>query len=247
MPLFLSDPPPLWVPPRPAIIRSAKDLAPPLALGSVLPGIGAAAGHLLAPLRTLTEIDYNTSNTTSLSLGTIQAGDVALVFDFPYTVASPAVPSGYTAILTQSGSDGFNTFLHYIYYRILTGAETTVSVNNGDTQDHSAVIIVRGNRPIMGVNVPAANFQHTTGNPTAQTVTVAGNQRPMMVWAAYSGDSSIITPTNSPTMDLDDINSGFRQVGRLYYGANDTPADQSWDTGDTGTFTQLSSGLISFF
>ncbi len=69
----------------------------------------------------ITRVGTGTASTTTVTLPTTQAGDLCIIFAYRATTTAPALPSGWTSILTKSGT----ACSCRVGYKYATGASTT--------------------------------------------------------------------------------------------------------------------------
>ena len=196
MPLYLPDSSPaLWVPPRPAFVRSARDLLPPPALGLVLPGIGGAAlaglssGIQYVGGKTFDVVGSTGTSTVSLTdltggLGAAPAIGDCIVIGWGFRNIGGinrdiATTTGYTEIadLYQAETDGAELG---VFLKHLSAADTDVTLGtSGGTTNRKAGCIkvfrgVSSSTPQDVAAVTAQSANSLLANPPSITPVTVG-------------------------------------------------------------------------
>lgn len=212
----------------------------------IVPGIGAAVGHLageLAPLQ-VSSFDSSTSTGTTVDLPAgCQVGDFAVMYWHAWngvssTPGDVAAPSGWDTHQSQvQNHNGFTVegSRGKLMSKVLDAGDISAGTFTGfnGTQDHKIIQVFRGNRPFASAAANTGGGQLTGGNPTAQACNASGGDVPIVVvgvvglennTAAFSTASPAFDGTTA-TADADMI-AGYK----IY---NTAPQDHSIDMGDT--------------
>lgn len=166
-------PPPLWIPPKPAIIRPAP---PELTKGifgvNHLIGFGAKRQSVSGAVPTVVGVsatrEYNVGTgygAGQVMSATIPSGsttdDIMILVCHPVNTMS--TPSGWTSITSITGNSQRR---FYFYYKRHTGSESTFSVAQ---TGHACIISIRG-CPTSGSPLDATT---TTSDPGTNTTSVS--------------------------------------------------------------------------
>lgn len=129
----------------------------------------------------------------SITPGTVQAGDLILVWDFAQnsttTIPTTVVSSGFTQVdnISSSGNPIFPQYgtRQIVSYKIALGNETTISGMTATSTKAMAMQIFRGNIPISQVQV--RNLQSSVFIETSTTRTIGSSAGlvPCIVVSAY--------------------------------------------------------------
>lgn len=119
--------------------------------------------------------------------GSIQAGDIILLWQYAYNFSSlPAevVPAGYTTIINHPNGVQRN----HLAYRIADGSEggTTITGMAGSTANYKWVQVIRPNTAANSLVGTDTYSTQIAGNPAAKTHTISG----------YGSDSLVIVATH---------------------------------------------------
>jgi hypothetical protein len=194
-------------------------------------------------------VDSAQSSATTITIpATAQAGDVAILFDVainPTLNATPptdVVPTGWTGIITESGS----ITRARISRKILAAGEPGSSITgmNGLSSDDKVMLVFRNTSAITAVSAEDWAVEITTGNPASQTVNASGQTAPLIVFgmAFISGGTGAFS-TQSPSFDAtitgadEDILLGYK----IY---ESSPANHTVDMNDLGNINVLASGFL---
>ncbi len=188
----------------------------------------------------------NSANITVPAGGAV--GDVLVLVDSAanFTSSYPAsgACSGFTEVnnvFDTNGVDRWNRVM--LYYQHAASDLSGTSVTGGMTGNalvQKLLLVFRGTSAFATATVLDADGQATTGNPTAQTITVNGQTAPILAIAAsyagtgitMSGASSVVHPNGLLSMSY-----------RIY--TTDPTADLTADTGDSaGNVNTLQSCYI---
>jgi hypothetical protein len=247
MPIDLTLPPKLWLPPKPAIIRALS--REELKLGFIpgfLPPIAADTALRLTQVLSATD-----PSGAAFTLPTgIQVGDLIVVFDLAVSAGgdpSAVIPSGFNQVVTVS--DGAARGL--LSYKIAAGTEGGTSLNGMDsTIEGKLTYVFRGNNKAIASAVPTdVNSQSTGANPTAQVVNASGVATPLIVIGCYGTNTSAgnLDPrTFNPAKD-GEINVTLAGAGNddfmylAYKIYNSNPADVTIDMDQEGNRNVLMS------
>jgi hypothetical protein len=175
----------------------------------------AAAAGVAAPV-TLTFVgaSYVSGSRTIAMPSGAQAGDIVFVIDrLAYDgvlddLRTPFITNSgnpFTAHQTTSGGT-LTTFIGCrISSRVLTaGALGTISNlhdNTSGTGHRSMAVLFRPSTAITSVTYTSTGGQHTTGNPSVQTVTVSSEPAAALAMAVYTATAAVSPRTSSITME----------------------------------------------
>lgn len=238
----------LWLPPKPAIIRSLERA--PLELGNFLPGMSgvmSVEGPKGPPTAISVPItaQQDTDGPMNWPAG-VRKGDVAVLFEVSRNTAGGGAladvdmtASGWASpILNQSDATIGTVERDKISHKILTGSEgaSFTGLSGSSNTCCKLLVIVRGNAPISSVGVSTVNNQVTTGNPTAQNNTSGSGTPPLIVFGWYMASAAVDPRTMSPAKDSEiNINAGSRDVWVAWKIYNSSPSNVSVDMDDEGT------------
>lgn len=222
---------------------------------SNLTGFGGARGA--EPATTLTQVASATAanSTTIVCPGTVQAGDLLVLWDRSEQVAAPPVasviPAGFTSINDQQGPVG--GFAHMIMScKIADGSEAGANLTgmSGTEYAHKALYVFRGDKPISAINIQDSSSSDETGsNPAAIVLNASGGAVPLVVLAGYTvyqggGGTIVVDPRSfSPAKDGEINPHGSLYLAYKIY--NTSPADVTIDMDDEGGENCLTGCFIS--
>jgi hypothetical protein len=216
------------------VARQSLNLANPVASGVTLTFVGAT---------------YISGSRTIAMPSGAQAGDIVFVIDrLAYNGVSDELETPFitnsanpfTAHQTTSGGT-FTTFIGCrISSRVLTaGALGTISNlhdNTDGTGHRSMAVLFRPSRAITSTTYTSTGGQHTTGNPSVQTVTVSSEPAAALAMAVYTATAAVSPRTSSITMN-ELVESGVTTFYAKYklYTAGEARTDFTVDMDDEGT------------
>jgi hypothetical protein len=251
----IADVPKLWLPPKPAIIRPAREVrCPPVRYRverAILPGlIPVVSSAEAAP--TMSFVGSATSNDASgdFDLHASSAeGDWAIVFDFAMVNSggppSEVVPSGWTQI---GSSLAGNNSRSVVSHKILDAddASTTFTGMSATTVRLAALTFRPASFSISTVTPSTWNAEATDGNPSSQNVGASGQATPLIVFgfAGVNQGTSVTFSTASPAFDGLVGLVQRHEIGYKIY--NSSPADHIIDMNDFGNDNALRSGYVQF-
>jgi hypothetical protein len=239
-------PPPLWMPPKPAIIRAAKEIKQ----ASFLPGMFPAgiAGVAAAPaaLTTITLFASATSTGATINFpASIIAGDLIVLLDSADASSGGApatvTPSGFTLI--NSSVELLQETRQVVSYKLALGTESgALTGMDGNAADRKAMYVFRGDIPATTLTVSTPNAQATAGNPTPQNVAASAGIAPLVVFGCYGALTEIVGESFSPAEDGEITPTN--QVILKYKIYNSAPQDTTVDMLDEGNVSILQSFYI---
>lgn len=234
---------------------------------SFIPGMaGVVAGGGLVALSAISVIGSNNSEesaTISYPAIALQAGDVAIMFDYcgndPDTGnVSTVVPAGFTSLAnTQSDKFGTGPGVHgraryIISYKILDGSETGSLTGMTDNDyEGKFLLIVRGNVPIVAVTLHDYSFQGSNGNPSSVVIDAADGTVPLLVFGE-PGKSSPQAGFTSQSPAFATALDGNDETLLGYTVYNTSPINHTVDSDGAGLsppgnlFCFLATGYIQF-
>lgn len=240
--------PDLHLPPKPAIVRPGKLLAP-AALGMLrvnqLVGFGAASVAAAAPPTTLSFFASSSSSTSgTITLpASILSGDVIFIYQYTRDTSAPAtvVPTGYTAVANISSTNG----RVIVSYKISAGSDSgaSVTIMTSGVTSLAIAAVFRGDNPVSSITIGSLNTQITDGNPTSQTCTASSGVAPLVVLGCYGAVLAVSTQTFSPTQDGEISPFGTPACIIRYKIYNASPVNVAIDEADGGN----DNSLISFY
>ena len=204
-------------------------------------GRRAASG---ASLTTLTLVASGAGDTTTITIPEAgrAAGNFALFTNYGYGgVNNPAIISGGTMLaeVTQDSADD----RHRVYAKVLDGTETSFTGINGNYEGWS-VQVYRPDGPILDFgNGASPSTYFGSGNPSAQSITVAAAEPLLFLYAALLGVVAF-TPSAAGMDTYATTSVSFSATEIVSKG--DTPVNRTVDMGDTGSANSLISGYITF-
>lgn len=202
---------------------------------------------LIQPGSAALELEYlrrNTSTGATVAWPSVAAGDIAVIFDCATNVSgavTAVTPTDFTNMVNINGGT-IPTGRLMVSWKICTGSESgNLTGMDGNNTDQKALMIFGAGASSLAHST--WNKQHTTGNPTSQSVVASGGNAPLIVFgAAASNDAAPAFSTASPAFD-EQFTVGVMRVGYKVY--NSSPADHTIDTNETGsTYDELVSGYL---
>lgn len=162
----------------------------------------------------VTSIAYLTTayaSATTISMPTIQAGDLAIFFDWARnsttTIPTTAIPSGFTSIaeVSQATTNGVKAA---VSYKILDGTEsgTTLTGMNA-TILPKQILIYRPTGVISSVTVNGLNQQATASAPTNQTLDLGTYNTALDIGFAQYCSSGTVTTRGSTVTETREVGS----------------------------------------
>jgi hypothetical protein len=221
---------------------------------SFMPGMFPAGAAAAKRSIVLSFIAATTSVNSATITGSasIVAGDVLVLLDSVWNSGAlpPAssVPTGFTQITTAAGVAVDRTRMT-ISFKLATGAEASASITGMTGSGGAAKVlsVFRGAPVVSAISAFDPGQEHTTGNPTAQTITAGGGVAPLLVIGAYSGELAVnprtFTVGGSAAKDGETQASGgtFINSWLAYKIYNASPADVVVDMDDEGSDNTLES------
>lgn len=255
MPIDLTKPA-IWLPPKPAIIRPAKDLAPP-AMGMLMINQLIGFGGGAADPMTLTFVASATNTGSAGTTPTVTLPASILNNDILFAVAYQTVTAPDQTGFNAGGSGwedwiGSGSFGPTSENQLIigfkraavaasdAGASFTLTQSGlGSTSNWEAVALVfRPSRSATSIADQSAEFEFTTGNPSSQTVTASGtpaNKPTVVVSVAKAEASTASFSIASPAFDATVSSSDSDMiVGYKIYAAN-TGVNHTIDINDLGS------------
>lgn len=191
---------------------------------------------------------FNSANTTSSTItwpGSLQAGDVAFVFNMSGGIANvPAevVPSGFTRFSTSTIA---STARYTASSKILTGSESgSLTLQNGNGSNRGVMIVLRGTQPITNLSFSTIGLEGTSGNPASQTVLSNTEAGPIIVLACATGLAVTTFVTETPNFAaVTSTANNHMKVGHTIYNTVGT-TNHTVDMGDVGNANFLNSFFV---
>lgn len=209
-------------------------------------GLRASLAAAAGVLTSIANQGSSQSTGSTVSWGSPQAGDVAVLFDFARdagTGAPPAkvVPAGFTEIDSTSTATS-NGYRSTISYKICDGSESgSITGQNGGV-NRKILTVYRGDVPISSVSVSTVNSFAADADPPAQTISASGGVAPLVCLGSYVQYTFVTGQSMSPSADHTTVNTTYQTVRDKIY--NTAPADV---TVDQGRVTSALNLLQSFY
>lgn len=244
---------PLWVPPRPAIVRAAPD---DLRLLGKLKREACRAAFPLMPIPVvggvvpLTSVSVRTTATSTGSTiaipGDVVAGEVLALWDVGIgttgNIPTDVVPGSpaFTRITpnTLGVSGGTGAPRGVASYRIAQAGDAgqTLTGMNGNSSNNKMLYVLAPNAGavISAVAISGTiNSDPNTGNPASQANNASSGTPPLAVFGCYGSTGAISPRTFSTTADqeLTSSNNAYFNI-KIY---NTSPANTNVDMDDEGT------------
>lgn len=238
-------PPKLWLPPKPAIIRSA-----PVQKANFLPGmfpfIPAQSAAAAVTALAFHDDAYSTTNEITVPAG-LQAGDMMVLYDLGFdgdTSGGPSTletPLGFTNWINDASA--FTRIA--VSYGIATGSETTLIGMDGDFV-MKILAVFRPDAPITTITASAPTVEVTNGDPGAQSITATAGTLPLVALGFYGRGVSggLNTPTFSPSEDAILTGTGVLSQQLRYLLQNASLSDVTINLGDAGSANMLAGGYL---
>lgn len=201
-----------------------------------------------------TVVGTNTGSGASISIsgispGSLAAGDLCIVWNQATSSSSvtPVTPSGFTQVGSVSAGAGpYN--VSRVSAKKLTGSETTVTGMSA-TGQRWAVLVLRLSGGFSGFTANAVDSTSTNANPSAITIAASGATAPIVLFGYMtswsSGSPGSISGKSISPNDMTEI-ANTALAHYLAYDQGATPADHSYDMGDSGDQNTLLGGYLSF-
>lgn len=234
----IGSPPKLWMPPRPAIIRSAADLPKraTFPFPTYCPNAKLSGFTLLAAVEAI-------GATVTVPEG-VRSKDVAVFLQYR-TVQGTSIPplvtptdfssiDTRTATVSDSGSSTVSA-RWAAAMKVLVGDEAE-QVLTGMSSGSKALLIFRPKGTLKGISAQSKNGQITGGNPTLQTIGAGVLEPPVIILGWGTADTSGTPGTPTGTL----VTNGTKVAGFLSgaFGSvwcelqNEATANRTWDIGD---------------
>ena len=191
------------------------------------------------------------SGTLTFPAGT-QAGDFAVLVNAAAGLgagsADDVVPAGWTPLATAA-VDTSGTIINYRIRsscKVLTSADVAAGSVTGmnESSEAGVMLVFRPTGQITNAIASSWEVAATTGNPSSQTVSAAGQSAPLVVIGSVASNLAASFSTASPAFDATITDSTSFVVGYKIYNAS--PADHTIDADDLGDVTLLTSGYVRF-
>ncbi len=247
-------PPPLWLPPKPAIVRAGRIERAPLPVEAVLPGLAPvlarrAVGNAITTITFVASAGANAA-TITIPAGA-QAGDVAVLFDLAHSTSVAAAPTSVTpanwTLIKETNEAVSRGSRAITSYKILAAGEPGSSVTGmNDDREDKVMLVFRGNVAVVTVTPSVWNGESTDGDPASQSVAASGGAAPLVVLGCAGDDNSNASfATASPAFDGTGTATDLDAImGYKIY--NSAPADHTIDMADLGSNNALHSGYLQF-
>lgn len=181
--------------------------------------------------------------------GSLQAGDVCVISNFGKSNAgavADGLPSGFTAYQNTASNASAGQVRHCLCYKVLTGAETTVTGISTDAMAWAAVVY-RPIYPILtAVQGMAVVGGSSSGDIAGVTITAAAaSPLPALLCGGMTSDGAIDPRSVSPSMS--ELSADTRHYfHHKVYNPGDTPSDHTYDMDDEGSRNIMGCGYLTF-
>jgi hypothetical protein len=206
----------------------------------------AGFGGSVKPL-TLAQQASATSTSTSVTIPTVLAGDLIVVWNRSrsnVTIPTLVTPTGFTNFVNFAAAAAVRCAAHY---KISDGTESGGSASgmNGGLDNDICLYTFRGTRVITAVSVQDIATEIQDGDPAAQTANASAGQAPLIVFGCYSSTGAVDprTFTVGGSAAKDGEISASTDAYLAYKIYNSAPADVVIDMDDEGD----RNGLASFY
>lgn len=195
--------------------------------------------------RTFTFVGSTTSSASTINIsGTgLQSGDFGVLLDYATDgggAPAAATPSGHTQAATSAG-----TFARVsITYKVLTGAEGSLTGMNGGGNKRKIYLVFRPSTAISTVTYNAGGAEVTGGNPTSKTSDPSAETTATIIVGEMASSGAISPRTVSPAMD--EVVGGSTAHYGHYKIYNTSPASHSYDMDDEGNDNGIIVGYFEF-
>lgn len=192
---------------------------------------------------------FNSATTTSTTVswpGSLQAGDVAFVFNMNGGIGSvptEVVPSGFTRFSTSTVA---STARYTASSKILTGSESGSLTLQSGSSDRGIMLVFRGTQPITNLAFSTIGLEGQSGNPSSQTVLSNTEVGPIIAFGCIAGLASSTFSTETPSFSsVVATSNGHMRVGHTIYNAVGT-SNHTIDMNDTGNANFVNSFFVRF-
>lgn len=167
---------------------------------------------------------YATLSTTITMPSSIQANDLAVMFDWQCngttTVPTAVTPTGWTNIINSIQSATLSGQRNCISYKKLDGSEGGTSITGmtqGGLRGEKKIVVFRPTKAITSVTITSLNGQATTNAPTNQSLVLGSSSSgaPYIGFAWYASTGSITTRGSTTTETREIGTSGTTPRGFL--------------------------------
>lgn len=207
-------------------------------------GVVAGVNPLIQPLEDIIETGFISNGANNVDWESVQAGDVAFLFDISETTNNYILPSGFTLLAAYDTSMSGGALAVVASYRLCTGAETgSISGMGGSTRMKLFVKYRGTNRPILGVQASSWTMVGSS-NPPARSINSSVGGGPKAVFGLLAGLNMPAFSTQIPAFELLNTRSEDRPggsnpdlVGRFYrslYSKTEVAPDFSIDVNTSG-------------
>lgn len=222
---MIDQPPLVWLPPKPAIIRPAPEIKKASFLPGGFPG-GVVSGRQ-AQIETIVLADSNTSVSQTITVPeTVVAGDLLVLYDRPASSSTPSgsAPPGWTTIDNRASGN----YRMIFSYTIATGEEAGLDIDgaSGGIFVQKRLLVFRTNRPMQSVQLGNVDAGLSSGTQE-RTALASQGTAPLVVVATYHMNTSDGTRAMSPAKDgeLGSNNPGYCWIAWKIFNLEDTPVD----------------------
>ncbi len=192
----------------------------------------------------MTFITAAVSNSTSVTWPTVQAGDVAFVFNMNGgigTVPTEVVPTGFTRFSTSTVA---STARYTASSKILTGSESGSLTLQSGSSNRAVLLLFRGTQPITNLAFSTIGLEGQSGNPSSQTVLSNTEAGPIIVLACATGLAVTTFVTETPNFAaVTSTANNHMKVGHTIYNTVGT-TNHTVDMGDVGNANFLNSFFV---
>lgn len=202
--------------------------------------------------QSLTSIAFQsstTATTSSITCPTVQPFDVAVLFDWAYSLSavSEVYPSDFGPLISQTDNFGGVFYRGCISYKLLNGGESGTSLAGMNESGMGKTLLVfRPNGVIGTVTASTWIGEITINNPSSQLIGASGQPAPLVRFA-YGAVNVTTTPDFSVgTFDATvTVSTGSARSRAGYAVQNSSPSDDTVDMTDYGG-NWLASGYLRF-
>lgn len=177
-----------------------------------------------------------TSSLSTITMPTVIAGDLAILFDYTIADAGDVLPTGFSTI----NNLGNTTQRLRGSYKICDGSESgaTVTGCNGASGNSKVLYTFRGSKAITTATRSVVNTENAgAGAPAAQTVLSGAGAAPLIIVGA-DGAVSAENLTGSTAFDGTQTSNDLIVGYKIH---NSSPANHTVDADDGGTNNLLMS------
>jgi hypothetical protein len=189
---------------------------------------------------TITDVYFNSNTNSTGSTITIpnnvQVDDYAILFDFS-TTTTDTTPTNWTSI-SKATTTGIRT---NISYKKMVSGDLGATITGMGGTTRKILLTFRPNAAVSSVTLSTPGSQATTAAPSNQTISMSGQNRPIIGFACYASTGSVGTRgwSGGTPVEFSNVSTSSIFVKALVYNQEftTTPSNATISMSDNGTNT----------